>query len=228
MWKYPQCDTTFLSEGMVYDSTDKLYDEMSSEQAVEKVDPWIMASNATCWQTGMPQLDIDCPFVHGITDEWRATSERSSTQSLHRLICFVILQNLQVMLLYAMMKWNRSKDGGIQEKWKAVRLAQHSLVADQIFPPDASDQIYSVVEATLARRRLKHHMEHMHAAVPDDLGNTFALDRMRARISVASDDSFVQNDKQDAPHRQATKMGRSASITKLVAQVNVQAEEPGA
>ena len=158
-WKYPNCDRTFVSEGMAYDSLDALYDEASSEEAVEDVDPSIMASNATCWQDPMPELNTDCPFVQGITEEWKQKSERTSNQGLHRVVCFVVLENIQVVLLYAMIKWNQAKDGNIQEKWKAARLAQHSLIAEQLFPPEASDQIYSVVEATLARGRMKQHME---------------------------------------------------------------------
>lgn len=170
LWKYPKCDTTFVSEGMSYDS-DALYDETSTEEAVEQVDPSIMASNATCWQDQMPELNSDCPFVYGITDEWRAKSKRTSTQSLHRLVCFVVLENFQLILLYAMIKRTSAKDGNIHEKWKATRLAQHSLIADEIFPPEASNQIYSVVEASMRARRMKHvHPLGGEASTDDQIG----------------------------------------------------------
>lgn len=222
VWKYPDCDTSFVSEGISYDSSDALYDEMNSEQAFEIVDPSIMASNATCWQDQMPELSSDCPFVQAITDEsmaeWRAKSQRTSTQSLHRLIFFVVLQNIQVILLYTMIKWNRAKDGDVEEKWKAARLAQHSLVADQIFPPEASDQIYSVVAATMARGRLKQRMEHVRA----NLTGTSAHERPAARLSLAHDDNLVQDVALDTTHRQAlARTGHSASSRRMVVPANM-------
>ena len=104
-WKYPNCDMGFVSSGMMYDSTDALYDEASSEEAFEIVDPSIMSANSTCWQAPMPELNRDCPFVQGITDEWKDKSKRTSDQTLHRVLAFVVLENLQVMLLYTMIKW---------------------------------------------------------------------------------------------------------------------------
>lgn len=222
-WKYPNCDTRFVSEGMSYDSSDLLYDESSSEQAVETVDPSIMASNATCWQQQMPELNSDCPFVQAITNEslaeWRAKSQRTSTQSLHRLVVFVVLQNLQVILLYVMNKWNHAKDGDTEDKWRAARLAQHSLVADQIFPPEASDQIYSVVAATLARGRMKQHMDHVRANLTS---STSARDRPVARLSIANDDGYGQDGDLDAIHRQAlARAGHSVSSRRLVIPANM-------
>jgi hypothetical protein len=153
-WKYPDCDLFFESQGKEY-SADELYDEASSAAAFEPVGITIAAPNTSCWQPPIPALNTDCPFAQENLDEWNEKSSRTPEQALHRVVCFVVLENFQVILLYAMIKWNQSKNGNVQEKWRAARLAQHSLIAEQLFPPSSSDKVFSVVGASRAHKVFK-------------------------------------------------------------------------
>lgn len=159
-WKFPGCDLLFPHAGS-FRGADQLYDEASSVGAFETVDNSIAAPNTSCWQPPIPELNTDCPFAQDNLDEWREKSSRTPEQALHRVVCFVILENLQVILLYAMIKWNQSYNFNIQEKWTNARLAQHSLIADQLFPPLASDKVFSVVGASKVRARIKQKLTRM-------------------------------------------------------------------
>ena len=147
-WKFPGCDLLFPKHAGSFRSADQLYDEASSVGALETVDNSIAAPNTSCWQPPIPELNTDCPFAQDNLEEWREKSSRTPEQALHRVVCFVILENVQVILLYAMIKWKQSHNFNIQEKWRLARLAQHSLIADQLFPPETSDKVFSVVGAS--------------------------------------------------------------------------------
>lgn len=184
-WKFPKCDLAFISEGRLYDSSDPLYDEASSEGAREDVAPYsIMASNTSCWQPPAPELNNDCPFVQGHLEEWKSSTKRAAGQGLHRVICFVVLENLQIMLLYAMIQWHLSNDGDIREKWKAARLAQHSLVAEQLFPPEGSDKISHIVAASRAREKFKQQLGKKQKSINASRRGSVNFDHVRLTASL--------------------------------------------
>jgi hypothetical protein len=160
-WKYPDCDLNFESG-----RKDELYDEASSVAAFEPVGITLAAPNTSCWQDPVPELNTGCPFAQENLDDWEDKSSRTPEQSLHRVVCFVILENVQVMLLYAMIKWNQSKNGNVQEKWRAARLAQHSLIAEQLFPPSSSDKVFSVVGASRAHVNFKAKLQRIRGEAP--------------------------------------------------------------
>ena len=80
----------------------------------------LMAINRTCWNPDPnPQGLPDCPFE--APDDFLSTSSFSSRQLKIRVAVAVVLEHIQLLLLWAIMKRNKSATGNTENSWKMQR-----------------------------------------------------------------------------------------------------------
>jgi hypothetical protein len=166
------------------------YSELSRANAWDVLDDAsaIMADNHTCWNDGhLPTLTA-CPFT--ASSETINRSQRSSRQFMFRIAAFVLIQNAQTVLILvsdpplrkllagvvfdaqcvfvqAISSLSTARESATVANWKRERLAQHQLVAEELFPTSTKELVGSVVEAYKKAARLHHTHSANHSSDPD-------------------------------------------------------------
>jgi hypothetical protein len=108
MWKYPSCDVGF-------ESSVTHYGEADPEESNSTLEGGIGSINTTCWQD-QPVAMPACPFT--LNEEFLESTKMSGNQWFHRFASFVVIEHLQVLLLYFVAQWNRNRDGNATSKRK--------------------------------------------------------------------------------------------------------------